>query len=376
MTGPGPRVEREFVALESPTARVNGAGFHPCQGMWYAPRGAAPTTAVVTAHYNVDFSEHYLAPYLAERGIGFLGWNTRFRNNEGWFLLEHALVDIGAGVEWLRKEQQVDTVVLLGNCGGGSLMAAYQSQATEPNLVPTRGLPLPPALESLTPGDLYVSLQAHPGRPEVLTNWLDPSVTDEDDPLSRNPSLDMYDDANGPPFDEGFVKRYRAAQRARNERITDWAHAQLDRLEVARAFDRNFSVHRTWADLRFVDPTLDPSDRPPGQSLGGDPRRANRGPYGIAAHCSLRTWLSMWSLRDSQCTGAPHLGRIDVPALVLQSTADVAVFPSDAQAIFDALHTDDKQLRWIPGDHYLESPEGGRAETADLIAAWIDERRA
>ena len=40
----------------------------------------------------------------AARGMGFLGWNTRFRNNESWFLLEHALVDVGAGVRWLREE--------------------------------------------------------------------------------------------------------------------------------------------------------------------------------------------------------------------------------------------------------------------------------
>jgi hypothetical protein len=369
-------VGREFVALESPTARVNGAGFHPCQGMWYFATGNKATTAVIATHYNVDFSEHYLAPLLAARGIGFLGWNTRYRNNESWFLLEHALVDVGAGVEWLRKEQHIDTIVLLGNCGGGSLMAAYQSQAAEPNLVPLRGLPLPPALESLTPGDLYVSLQAHPGRPEVLTNWLDPSVTDEDDPVSRDPSLDMYEPSNGPPYDETFVARYRAAQRARNDRITDWAHAQLDRLEGVGSFDRNFNVHRTWADLRFMDAALDPSERPPGRCLGGDPRRANAGPYGIAAHCSLRTWLSLWSRRDSPCGGPPHLGRISVPALVVQSTEDVGVFPSDARTIFEALRTDDKQLRWIPGDHYLESPPDIRAETADLIATWITDRQA
>ena len=367
---------REFVALESPTGRVNGAGFHPCQGMWYFPTGNKVTTAVIATHYNVDFSEHYLAPLLAERGIGFLGWNTRYRNNEGWFLLEHALVDVGAGVEWLRTEQRIDTIVLLGNCGGGSLMAAYQSQATEPNLISVRGVSLPRALESLTPGDLYVSLQAHPGRPEVLTNWLDPSVIDEADPVSRDSSLDMYEPSNGPPYDDAFAARYRNAQRARNDRITDWAHAQLDRLEAAGSFDRNFNVHRTWADLRFMDPSLDPSDRPPRRCLGGDPRRANAGPYGIAAHCSVRTWLSMWSVRDSRCVGPPHLRRIGVPALVVQSTADVGVFPSDAQAIFDALRVDDKQMRWIPGDHYLESPGGARAEAADLIASWITDRGA
>lgn len=367
-------VERRLVALETATGRVNGAGFHPGQGIWYAPAGRKPPVGFVATHYNVDFSEHYMAERLARRGFGFLGWNTRYRGNDSWFLLEHALVDVAAGVQWLREEAGVDTVVLLGNCGGASLMAGYQSQATEPNLQPSAGLPLPPALDSLPPGDLYVSLQAHPGRPEVLTHWLDPAVTDEADPLSCDPALDMYDIANGPPYDETFVARYRSAQEARNERITDWAEAELERCRAAGAFDRNFAVHRTWADLRFLDTALDPSERPPGRCLGGDPRFLNRSPYGIASTCTLRTWLSLWSLRRSQCRGAPHLARIDVPALVIQSRADVGVFPSDATAIYEALGSKDKELQWMAGDHYLEAPREARDEAAERISAWVAER--
>jgi hypothetical protein len=216
-------------------------------------------------------------------------------------------------------------------------MAAYQSQASDPTLEPAgAGRRLRGALEALEPGDLYVSLQAHPGRPEVLTTWLDPSVTDEADPLSRDPSLDMYEPDNAPPYPEEFVARYRHAQVERNARITQWVRAELDRLERAGAYDRNFNVHRTWADLRFMDPAIDPSERPPARCLAGDPAWANSSPFGIAASSSLRTWLSMWSLRDSQCRGAPHLPHITVPALVIQSTADVSVFPSDARAIFDS----------------------------------------
>src|SRR5487761_1713331 len=96
------RIQRTFVATESATGRQNPAGFHPCQGIWHTATGHQPRVAVLASHYEVDFSEHYLAPLLAERGVGFLGWNTRFRNNGTYFLLEHALVDIAAGVQWLR----------------------------------------------------------------------------------------------------------------------------------------------------------------------------------------------------------------------------------------------------------------------------------
>jgi hypothetical protein len=85
--------------------------------------------------YSVDFGEHYLASFMAERGFGFLGWNTRFRGNEAHFLLDHALAEIGVGVRWLREQASAERVVLLGNSGGGSLMAAYQSQAIEPNVL-------------------------------------------------------------------------------------------------------------------------------------------------------------------------------------------------------------------------------------------------
>ena len=89
-------IERQFVSLESATAPRNGAGFHPCQGLYHTPVGQRPTTAFIATHYNVDFSEHYLGNYMARRGFGFLGWNTRFRGNEAYFLLEYALIDNGS----------------------------------------------------------------------------------------------------------------------------------------------------------------------------------------------------------------------------------------------------------------------------------------
>lgn len=135
-----PGVIREFVGLPSRTAGRAAAGGHPCQGLYHHSVGRKPKVALIAAHYQIDFSEHYLAEYMAIRGIGFLGWNTRFRGFESSFLLDHALVDIGVGVRWLREVQGVETVVLLGNSGGGSLMAAYQSQAVDPNVTPLDGM--------------------------------------------------------------------------------------------------------------------------------------------------------------------------------------------------------------------------------------------
>jgi len=365
-------ISRTFISLESATSSRAGHGSYPCQGIYYSGGRPAPKVAFIATHYEVDFAEHYLAEYMAERGFGFLGWNTRFRGNGAYFLLEHALVDIGAGVKWLREEAKIDVVVLLGNSGGASLMSAYQSQAVEPNISPARNLPLPDAVLALPQADVFISLNAHPGRPEVLTAWMDPSVVAEDDPVNTDAKLDMFNANNGPPYERDFVKAYRQAQLARNERITRWARNELDGLQSMGVWDRLFNVFRTWADLRFLDLALDPSDRSPGCYMG-DAKRANYGPFGIGSTCTLRTWLSMWSLAESQCRAAPHLARVTVPSIVIQSTADQGCFPSDARMICDALGASDKHLEMISGDHYL-TDDADRVAVADLIADWLRER--
>jgi len=369
----GEQIRTEFVGLASPAVGRAGAGGHPCQGLYHRPAGSWPTTAFIATHYNVDFSEHYLADLMAERGFGFLGWNTRFRGNEAHFLLDHALAEIGVGVRWLREQAGVERVVLLGNSGGGSLMAAYQSQAVEPNVTPVAGMRPLPAVEDLPPGDAFIALAAHSGRPEVLTAWLDPSVTDESDPVSADPALDPFDPGNGPPYGPDFQRRYRAAQRGRNERITDWALGQLDALRQTRARDRLFTVPRSWADLRMIDPSIEPSDRRPNWCYLGDPVKANYGVFGVGTVSTLRSWLSMWSLRTSQCIAAPHLARITVPSLVVHATADTGVYESDARALYDALAAPDKTLEFLKADHYLQEPAGSREHAADLIAAWVAE---
>ena len=362
---------RTFVSLSSATAGRNGAGFLPCQGLYYQPASGKVKTALIASHYNVDFSEHYLGEYMARRGYGFLGWNTRFRGNEGFFLLEHALVDIGEGVKWLREEAGVDNVVLLGNSGGGSLMGAYQSQAKGVTMQATPGLNLPGALNDIEPADLYISLCAHAGRPEVLTDWFDPSIIDETDPTSIDPSLNMYDSQNGPPYSQEFIYKYRRAQRARNDRITGWCHEELERVQSLGLNDRSFNMYRTWADLRLMDPNIDPSERRERWCYAGDPETANFSPRGIGLTNTLRTWLSMWSLKESFCKGAPHLARISEPALVIQSLADTGVFPADAKAIYDLLASTDKEMYMIKGDHYLQTPDTARDDVSDLIVAWL-----
>ena len=80
-------VERDIVTMEAPGVTRAGAGGYPLQGFYTRPAGTMPKVALIAAHYNVDFAEHYLSVLMAQRGYGFLGWNTRFRGNEAHFLV-------------------------------------------------------------------------------------------------------------------------------------------------------------------------------------------------------------------------------------------------------------------------------------------------
>lgn len=368
-------LDARWVSAISPTAPRIMAGGHPCQGIYWTKSGMRPKIALIATHYNVDFAEHYIAPWFARQGFGFLGWNTRYRGAEDQFLLEHAILDIGVGMRWLREVAGVEAIVVFGNSGGGSLMGAYQAEAGGPTLTDR----LPPAgqeaLAQLLPGDLYVSFNAHQGRPEVLTDWMDASVLDEGDPVATDPTLDPFHPDHGPPFSAEFIARYRAAQRARNQRITDWAKGELARLEAAGIPDRLFPLFRCWGDLRCIDPAIDPSDRKPNWCYRGNPAMANRSPS-IGRANMLRTWLNMWSLETSPCQGAPHLARHRTPALVVQGLADTGVFPSDARAIFGFLGSADKQLHLIPGAHYFEDSLAERRDAADLVGGWIRQKLA
>jgi hypothetical protein len=367
------RVDRQFVSFASVTAPRAGAGGNPCQGLYWTPKGKAPRVALIATHYNVDFAEHYAAPYFAARGFGFLGWNTRFRGAEDMFLLEHALIDIGAGINWLKQEAGAETVVILGNSGGGSLMGAYQAEAIQPTLHTGLKGAAHEALASLIKGDLYISMNAHQGRPEVLTDWMDASVTDENDPVATDESLNPFNPDNGPPYSADFIARYRAAQRTRNQCITDWAKAELKRLNAAGIPDRIFPLFRVWGDLRCMDGTIDPSERVTPMCYRGHPAIANRSPS-IGRANTLRTWLNMWSLETSKCQGKPHLAKLTEPALVVQGLADTGVFPSDAKLIHSFIGSADRELHLIKGQHYFEDSRAIRDAAIDLMTAWIEKR--
>ena len=235
------------------------------------------------------------------------------------------------------------------------------------------------AAAGLQPADGILLLAAHISRSVTMTEWLDPSILDEDRPHDRERTLNIYDSEcpDQPPYSETFVARFRAAQIARNRRISARVRATLADLRAAGTPDaeRPFVVAGTMADVRWTDPAQDPSDRRPHTCYLGDPRLANDGPVGLGRFTTLRSWLSQWSYDESRANGIVNAGRITCPVLVINNTADLACTPSHAARLFAAVASADKALVQIEGaDHYYVERADLLPKAVAAIGGWLRER--
>jgi fermentation-respiration switch protein FrsA (DUF1100 family) len=218
-------------------------------------------------------------------------------------------------------------------------------------------------------------LAAHLSRNLTLTEWIDPSITDETRPFERDPELNLYDPANPhrPPYDAAFLDRYRAAQVARNRRITAWVKDELAALTAAGRVheERGFVVHGTMADPRFLDPTIEPSDRKPNWCYLGDPALVNDGPVGLARFCTLRSWMSQWSYDDSNADGLKCARKLVRPLLVIENSADDACTPSHAARLIAATKAPTTHRVIQGANHYYFGQPEHAAMAAQTCVDWI-----
>ncbi len=199
-----------------------------------------------------------------------------------------------------------------------------------------------------------MQLAAHVSRAITLTEWLDPSIRNEQDPDDRDVELDLYNpqNPNQPPYTDAFIARFRAAQIARSERIDGWVKDKLAALKRAERTNEEFGfvVHGTMADPRWMDLSIDANDRKgPNWCFMGEPKIVNMMPAGLARYCSLRAWLSQWSYRESRADGPKCAADISVPVLVVENSADDACTPSHAARIFAGVAHDDKEFHVVKG---------------------------
>jgi pimeloyl-ACP methyl ester carboxylesterase len=355
-------VHREESGYKDVYGGAGGMVFVECMAI--VPKDSPSKRAIVFTHPIGGGAFLPLVTALAAAGHHVLYVNPRYRGNDSALIMEKCVADLGAALRHAREKLGYEEIILGGWSGGGSMSLFYQDQAQHPTITHTPAgdaydLTALAAAGGLPPVQGIMLLAAHISRAMTLTEWMDPSILDEAKPFDRDPELNIYDPANPnqPPYSEAFVERFRAAQIARNRRITAWAKAQL--ASIGPNEERAFVVHGTMADVRWTDPSQDPSDRRPYECYLGVPKIANDGPVGLARFTTLRSWLSQWSYDDTNATGLGNATRSSCPVLVINNTADLACTPSHARRLFDAVGHADKEYADVAGaDHYyIERPD-------------------
>jgi dienelactone hydrolase len=346
-------------------------------------RGEAPSGTVLVVMHPVG-SPAYLPIFaqLAREGHHILACGTRYWNGDASLQMENVLVDLAACVRHAREKLGYAKIVLLGWSGGGSIMAGYQAEAERRVITRTAaGEETPLASTELIGADALMLVASHRSRHHLLTGQLDASILDERTPHIRSSALNLYDSENParPPYAADFVQSYRAAQIARNRRISADVKERLHTLRsCGRAHDEHcFIVQGTMADPRWLDATLEPNGRRVNQTYLGDPRIVNDSPVALGRYTCLRSWLSQWSYDDAQVDSVDAAPRITVPSLIVTAGADDACPVSHTDAIFAALGSADKQASTIDSaNHYFSGADGKKhlAAAAGLMTGWLQER--
>jgi hypothetical protein len=216
---PGP----DYVRLGS----ANGAVYHPA--------GAAPHVGFVVMHRVADFMHHPACGALSARGFMVLCIDPTAVNNEAIVTWDQTMLDVAAGVEYLRKQPGISKVLLFGHSGGGTVMGSYQAVA-EKGLsycqAPQRLTQCSDKLAHLPPADGVVFADAHPNDGVQKMRDIDPAVVaDKDGSIQVRPDLDPFSTANGygpvrSHYSKEFIKRYAEAQAAQMANLIEQARRQ------------------------------------------------------------------------------------------------------------------------------------------------------
>jgi pimeloyl-ACP methyl ester carboxylesterase len=387
------------------------------RGILYQPACGKPRTAVILAHPRADFAQHYSVPFWVAAGFAAFTQNTRYLNNDSMMIHENLLLDLAAGIRFLREEQGFDHIVMLGNSGGGSLFSYYDAEARKPAGSRVKSPPCggPPDLNKfeMPTADGLILLAAHPGQGRVLMVSLDAAVVDENDPFASDAALDPYAERNGfltPPaesrYEREWLGRYRAAQCARAARIDAIARRHIEESSLARAASRaqDFStappeyrahmqrrtmaprimvVYRTQANPAYLDLTIDPSERRVGSIFSPRPDLFNYHPIGLAHVVTPEAWLSTWSGISSYANLERNLPQIRVPTLVVGAMADQDIFLADVRTEYELSGATDKRIEFIEGAEHFMRVGGTKAHLGEprprlmkLLTEWTRERFA
>jgi hypothetical protein len=228
-----PAVKTSFVHL---AYGVPGVLYEPAQP------GPKAATAIFIMHSTADYLAFPGCTELARRGYRVLCANNVTSkagvSNDG--VLDQVLLDAKTGVAWLRKQPGVKRVVLLGHSGGGTVMSAYQyiaEQGVKACQAPDKIWKCPDTLADLPPADGLMLIDSNWGLAEMTLFSIDPAVVDEDSGMKLDPSLDMFNPANGfvptgSHYSAAFIDKFLSAEGKRNNALVARATARLKAIEA------------------------------------------------------------------------------------------------------------------------------------------------
>lgn len=381
-------IETEWFPLSYPEKRVFNEtyGFGGSQGMinvealLMRPRGRPSKTLFFFMHPQTAMDVLPVPRSLVAQGCHVMCARNRYFKNDSVLIFEKVLIDFGEWIKFAKEKLGYEKVIIVGWSGGGPLAAFYQGQAERPTITDTpNGDEVDVVGAKLIAGDAVIFQAASVSRARILLEALDASVFDEERPDKRVPKFDLYAPNNlmQPPYSATFMAEYRAAQYARMRRITAWVKTQLAELKAkaGKEMERGFVVHRTMADPRYIDSNFEPTDRRPNWCLSGDPETVNTGPVGFARFCTLRSWLSQWSIDDSRADATVASRSISVPFLAIENTADDGAPRTHMEEVFAACASLDKRYITIKGaNHYYAGQPDLLNEASDATLDFLRAR--
>lgn len=207
-------------------------------GVMYMPKRRASKTGVLVMHSDADYLNFTAGPNMAKRGFLTLCANVERPNAP----LEERLPDVKKAMEWMKQQEGIEKIVLLGHSGGATLMTCYEAVAENGPSVfqDDRKIVKMGAIKPLPAADGIMLIDSNFGNGVMTLVSIDPAVLDEHDGTKQDPALDPFAPGTGwlengtSHFTEEFKKRFYTAQALRQEKLIHTALGRLKAIENHR----------------------------------------------------------------------------------------------------------------------------------------------
>jgi hypothetical protein len=230
---------------------------------------------ILIVHRDGNYMNYHACRTLAERGYLALCMNTRAEGNAAKVVWEDLALDLAAGVQLLRGQPGIRTVLLWGWSGGGGTTSFYQAVAE--NGVPycqgaNKLSQCSERLANLPLADGLILVDTNHGIAHQAIVRLNPAVVNDAAIFSSNarpeidPSLDPFNPANGynadgaSAYSTEFKQKYFAAQSQRMNRLIEIAQQKQRAVETGSgpySDDDLFVIPQAeTAELMRLDPSI------------------------------------------------------------------------------------------------------------------------